>query len=57
MSQLLKLFIPYIANLGRTQYEKFKLEVIVNRTKSIHNTIKNYSMPLFKSPGIKIKLI
>lgn len=41
--------------LGKTQYQKYKSEVLTNRTASIHDAIKRNSLALFRSPRPKPK--
>jgi len=42
-----------IENIGKAQYEKYVKEVIIDRTTSIHQSIKKNNLPLFKRPNLK----
>ena len=44
-----------IEKLASAKYEQYKKQVIVDRTKSIHDTISKNSLSLFKSPKKKVK--
>ena len=44
-----------IEKLASAKYEQYKKQVIVDRTKSIHDTITKNSLSLFKSPKRKLK--
>ncbi len=47
--------VKRVKDLGREQYLKYKNEVLINRTGSIHDTIKRNSLALFRSPEPKLK--
>ena len=44
-----------IATIGLTQYKQYCEEVLISREKSIHDSIKKNSLPLFKTPKCKKK--
>ena len=44
-----------IETIGVTQYQKYYKEVIISGEKSIHDSIKKNSLPLFKTPKRKAK--
>ena len=44
-----------VESVGRDQYNKYHKTVIVDRTHSIHEPIKNNSLPLFRCPTPKTK--
>ena len=47
--------VKTIEKLASAKYEQYKKQVIVDRTKSIHDTITKNSLSLFKSPKRKLK--
>ena len=44
-----------VETLGKAQYQQYKKEVITERTKSIHDSIRKNSLALFSSPKRKVK--
>jgi len=47
--------VQTIEKLASAMYEQYKKQVIVDRTKPIHDTITKNSLSLFKSPKMKVK--
>ena len=47
--------VQSVETLGKAQYQQYKKEVITERTKSIHDSIKKNSLALFSSPKRKVK--
>ena len=41
--------------LAKAPYQQYKIEVLTNRSTSIHDTIKRNSLPLFRSRRLKSK--
>ena len=44
-----------IESLGKTKYHEYMNDVVEQRTRSIHDPIKNNSLPLFKHTSTKNK--